>query len=281
MTYIQPALSVTNKLPYDTTPYSSGYMPPSMQPVRATFASQEPVVNPTMVAQPTVTSTPLTEGLKVTEVINKRATAAEVRTPELKQLITPVKSKYNDDFESTLNKNLKIARQNKEYQIQEHIQKLIKEKDLNQQSKLAKQNKEYQTQEHIKNLMEEYETKKYLHMVTDHPFTTDNIYTGTPDTFEDVNPQQEQALYTKTSQSRKNLEALVQRVGKEAIEKQRVERIPETEEARRNRKSNKFMEAIKMDEKRKEEEKFNKEYYKQNKEALKHKRREHVSKKKG
>ena len=23
----------------------------------------------------------------------------------------------------------------------------------------------------------------------------DNIYTGTPDTFEDVNPQQEQALY--------------------------------------------------------------------------------------
>ena len=50
MTYIQPALSVTNKLPYDTTPYSAGYMPPSMQPVRATFASQEPIVNPTMVA---------------------------------------------------------------------------------------------------------------------------------------------------------------------------------------------------------------------------------------
>ena len=74
-------------------------MPPSMQPVRATFASQEPVVNPTMVAQPTVTSTPLTEGLKITEVINKRATAAEVQTPELKQLFTPIKSKYNDDFE--------------------------------------------------------------------------------------------------------------------------------------------------------------------------------------
>ena len=38
--------------------------------------------------------------------------------------------------------------------------------------------------------MEEYETNKYLHMVTDHPFTTDNIYTGTPDTFEDISPQQ-------------------------------------------------------------------------------------------
>ena len=77
MTYIQPALTITNKLPYDTTPYSSGYMPPSMQPVRATFASQESIVNPTMVAQPTVTSTPLTEGLKVTEERNKRAIAAE------------------------------------------------------------------------------------------------------------------------------------------------------------------------------------------------------------
>ena len=79
ITYIQPSLSVTNKLPYDTTPYSAGYMPPSMQPVRATFASQEPIVNPTMVAQPTVTSTPLTEGLKVTEERNKRAIAAGQR----------------------------------------------------------------------------------------------------------------------------------------------------------------------------------------------------------
>ena len=45
--------------------------------------------------------------------------------------------------------------------------------------------------------MEEYETKTYLNLVTDHPFTTDNIYTGTPDTFEDVNPQQEHALYSQ------------------------------------------------------------------------------------
>ena len=81
-----------------------------------------------------------------------------------------------NDFESTLNKNLKIARQNVERQQQEHIKKR-------------------QQQEHIKELMEEYETKKYLHMVTDHSLTTDNIYTGTPDSFEDVNPQQEQALY--------------------------------------------------------------------------------------
>ena len=46
-----------------------------------------------MVAQPTVTSTPLTEGLKVKEERNKRATAAEERIPELKPLVTPTKSK--------------------------------------------------------------------------------------------------------------------------------------------------------------------------------------------
>ena len=39
--------------------------------------------------------------------------------------------------------------------------------------------------------MKEYEAKKHHHKVKDHSFTMDNIYTGTSDTFEDANPQQE------------------------------------------------------------------------------------------
>ena len=62
--------------------------------------------------------------------------------------------------------------------------------------------------------MREYETNKYLHKVTDHPFTTDNIYTGTPDSFEDVNPQQEKTLYReeKTPNTFKNWKSFTDRI---------------------------------------------------------------------
>ena len=86
ITYIQPTLSVTNKLPYDTTPYSAGYMPPSIQPVRATFASQEPIVNPTFATPEPLTSTPLVSEIHVEAEREKRAKAAETRIPELKPL---------------------------------------------------------------------------------------------------------------------------------------------------------------------------------------------------
>ena len=125
----------------------------------------------------------------------------------------------NDQFMSELSKNLKTARENRERHVQEHE-----------------------------------ETMKYLHKVTDNPFTMDNIYTGTPDTFEDANQQQEQALYAKTPQSRKNLEALVQRVGQKIIEKQRAERIPETKKESKKRKSNNFEVAKQMNIERKEKE---------------------------
>ena len=102
-------------------------MPSSMQPVKATFASQEPIVNQTFATPAPLTTTPLTEGLKVKEVINKRATAEEALTPE------PLSPKFDNALSSM--------------------------------------------EEQIKKLSEIY--KQPL-------FTTDNIYTGAPDTFKET-----------------------------------------------------------------------------------------------
>jgi len=76
ITYIQPSVQVTNRLPYDTTPYSSGYMPPSMQPITPMFSSQEPITAPVFTSQQP-TTTPI-------------ATAPEPEPVKLKT--TPVKA---------------------------------------------------------------------------------------------------------------------------------------------------------------------------------------------
>jgi hypothetical protein len=75
ITYIQPSVQVTNRLPYDTTPYSTGYMPPSMQPIAPIFSSQEPITAPVFSSQQP-TTTPI-------------ATAPEPEPVKLKA--TPVK----------------------------------------------------------------------------------------------------------------------------------------------------------------------------------------------
>ena len=175
---IQPAILLTNKLPYDTTPYSAGYM----QPVRSTFASQEPIVNPTMVAQPTVTSTPLiataTASKNNSEYATvkpnkgsereKRASAAEARSP------------------TGLTEQIKIMREN----IQKHPKKYKQTLDDNR----------------IDYIPPPIATKHDI----DFNYSNDDIFpVKGHENFEETNPQQQQALYRKTPDSLKNWSSLL------------------------------------------------------------------------
>ena len=162
MTYIQPALSVTNKLPYDTTPYSAGYMPPSMQPVRATFASQEPIVNPTFATPEPLTSTPLVSEIKKQAEEAKIPTTTSLKAAAYKILANKNKAKP-----------LKVAVSRKPKLRPIKVLQTIYNK---------KENTDY--------IPPATKTNNVV-------FVTDDIYTVKPDNFEDINPLQQNKLVTQ------------------------------------------------------------------------------------
>ena len=56
-------------------------------------------------------------------------------------------------------------------------------------------------------------------------FTVDNIYTGTPDTFEDINPQQQPALYEKTPNTFKRISFEDKLIGRKNLSKALVNKL--------------------------------------------------------